>query len=256
MKKLNVKYVILFFVSVLVLTSCMGERGNKQTGSAVGVVRFDTKTFKNVLDVTETDAFFWIGFDQVSTGVCLFVDYEIDYDAPENSYESVLANGYLTVIITKKEVVDNFDMAYSVSDTSIIMKDEVTIYEPVLGKEFYYVKGMAFFYSVVDVPNKQDLYWSLSCNIQDIVKTENGVRYYDVYLRCYKIFPIRTESSEKRYCLNAYDMKSYFEKIAREENNLGSDTFKLRINYPSTINDDQITWSQVTIENIPVVTFE
>jgi len=243
MKKLNVQSVFLFFISVLLFVSCMGPGKNTESGYAVGVVRFDMKTFQNVLDVDDVTSFYNIKFTNTSEGACFIVVYEIDYDAPENSYESILANGFITVSILESKELDQFNMLSSITDTSKVLSNELHILDPIIGGEFYYVKGMGFFSTALEIPPDQKMYFILSCNMQDEAKIDNGQRVYDVFLRT-TIDRASSKTPEKTGILNAYNMKYFMEKFARDEKALGNTTIRLRFNYASAIKDDQITWSQ------------
>ena len=257
MKKLSLKHVILFFVSMLLFASCLGEGRNTESGPAVGVVRFDMKTFQNVLDVDATTSFYSIRFKNINEGACLYVLYEIDWDDPENSSENILAKGYLTVSILDSKELDQFNMNYyGITDTTQMIANEFEIIDPIYNNDFAYIRGMGFFGSILEMPADQKMYWDLSCNMQDDAKIDNDVltnnkRVYDVFLRSI-VERTSSKSPEKIGMLNAYYMEPFMEKIARDEKNLGHTTVRLRINYPSAIKDGQITWSQQTSNEISI----
>ena len=248
MMKLNLQRVIMFFVSLLLFASCMGEGVNKDSRSAVGVVDLDAKTYsKKVLYLSEDFAIYSGRIVNTDFGAYLYVYYEIDYDAPENSYENVEANGYLTASYMEViQELDQFRMEYAVTDTTKALTNEVAILDPIVSGDLGYVRGKGFFFSFIEIPADQKLYWDLSCDMMNHVKEVYGQRYYDVYLRSYlhPEYPVSTKSLDHSYVLNAFDMRSYLERIALEEKSLGNSTFKLRFNYVSKIDDEILTWGQ------------
>jgi len=251
MKKLNLQRVIMCFVSLLLFVSCWEGGANKESGYAVGVVRLNETIFANVLDVSEYESFYSSLFANSYPGACFQVYYELDYDDPDNTYENVVANGFYKVIIIDKYELDRFDMAYSLTDTTKALADEVAIEDPILSGDLAYVKGMGFFYSILEIPAEQKMNWILSCDLQNIAKEENGQRYYDVFLRS-TVYQSSSKSPENTGVLNAYNMKYYLEMVAHEVKSLGNTTFKLRFNYVSKIEDEILTWSQQESTDISV----
>ena len=249
MKKINLQNVVLFFISLLLFTSCIGTNSNSESGYIVGVVRIETKTFKPVLDVSDDVAFYSVRFENTNPGACLHVYYELDFDSPENSYEVVASRGYFTVNILDKVELDQWYMSHYPDTTSQVLTDEVALLDPAMGGEVAYVKGMAFFGSILEIPAGQTMYWRLSCDMQDYMKEEGGSRYYDVFLRA-TVKTSSNKSPERTGSINAYDMQSYLERIARDEKNRDSKEFKIRFNYVSEIKDEVITWKQQ--ESLPI----
>jgi len=246
MKKISgLQYVVLFFSSLLMFTSCItGEGGTKDSGPAFGVVGISDKTFENVLYVDEITAFYNIRFANKYPGDCFYVYFELDHDAPENSYENLVTKGYYTINVIDMDDISRWELAYSLTDTSQVLPNEVPLLEGFLEGEIYnYVKGMAFFASGIEMPSDQQMIWDLSYNSMDIVKEEGGQRYYDLFLRAMVRYP-GSKSPEKRGVINAFNMKSYLEMVAQREKTLGSSTFKIRINYAAEIKDETITWKQ------------
>ena len=254
MKKISgLQYVVLFFSSLLMVSSCMtGEGGNKWSGPAFGVVGISNKTFENVLEIDESTSLYNIRFANKYPGDCFYVYIELDYDAPENSYENVTAKGYFTVNIVDMDDVAEGRVSYSLTDTSQVLPNEVPLLEGILEGEIYnYVKGLVFFASGIEMPSDQQMTWGLSYNSLDIVKEEGGLRYYDVFLRA-TVRSAGSKSPEKRGVVNAFNLKSYLEMVAQREKTLGSANFKLRINYASDIKNETITWKQQESKDISV----
>ena len=253
MRKLNLQSVILFFVSLWLLTSCIdGEEQNRQSGTTVGVVRTDYESGKNLLDVSAVDAFYSIRFAQDKEGDCFLVTYLIDYDREENSNANLIANGYYTVDIMLKEDVNKWAVNSMLTDTSKTLLNEVEIQDPIWDGDYMYIKGVFFMYHLIEIPTDQNMAWNLSYDYDNLSSEEDGQRCYDIYLRA----TIRREgdrSKEKITIANAFEMKNYMEMVANKEKESGKSEFRLRIHYPYEINEDgQITWKSKHSREISV----
>ena len=255
MKKLSLQHVILLCVSLMLFASCMGEGSNRESGYIVGVVRLHEVSGIKVLYIDDYNSLYSIAFANTNLDACLQVYYELDYDLPENSYDNLIANGYYTVTILDKMELDPFVMSYSLTDTSRVLNNELPITEPLYNRDIIaYIKGWSFICNVIELPEGQEMSWDLSCDMSDYVKEENNQRKYDVFLRSY-LKPGATASTKSNitaYPVNAYNMRSYMDRIARDEKALGSTSFTIRFNYPSKIEDDVITWSSVESNAISV----
>ena len=259
MKKLNLQYVILFFVAMLLLSSCIGDKRNVISTSAFGVIRFDYGKFRNVLDVSANESFYHIQFQTAAEGDCFWVYYELDYDLPENSMENVLdadGNYTYTISLMLKESVDLGTLYYTLMDTSTVLANEVAIIEPMSEGAFWYIKGNVFLVSTLEIPDNQTMWWDLSYDYTNMVSESGNRRYYDLYLRA-TIRDKGTKTPEQISVPIAFDMYSYLSTAALKEKELGGDAFTIRIHYPSAISEDGIiTWDyQDTTESIPVAYF-
>ena len=243
MNRVILQRVILFFISLLLFSSCMGEGRHVETGQTFGVVRFDYKSGLNLLDVSEVDVFYSIRFKEAYEGNCFLIAYEIDFERPENSFEMVNATGYLTVDILDKMDVDRWPVT-SVTDTSQAMTNEVAIISPTYSGEFYYIKGMFFIISSLEIPTNQTMTWHLSYDMDNMMTEEYGQKYFNIYLRTTYVNP-GTYSKETIGVANAFEMKYLMENIVKQVKEAGGELFKFRIHYPSSISEDgQIKWDK------------
>ena len=244
MKKFDLQRVVLFWVSLLLLSSCIGEEPKISFGNAVGVVSIENKTFKKVLDVGNNVSFYSIMLVNKNPGACFYIYYEFDKDSPENSDENVAANGYYTTThMQLSEELERIGMLYSITDTSNVLTNEVAVITPILNEYFAYINGVGFIFSVLDISSEQEMDWNLSCDFENMVKEEDGKRYYDVFLRS-TVHQSSTNPTTRVNVINPFNMKDFLESIAQEEKNLGNEKFTLRFNYASEIKDDKITWKQ------------
>lgn len=246
MKKLNL-FGIVFLMAIGMLTSCLGEGSNSSSGTAIGVIRTDFRTFTNVLDISEYESFSSPAFGNMSEGSCCIVAYTLNYDLPENSTEMVKTNGYYTVTVAQKEEIEQFYMAYSLTDTTRLLDHEMPIINPVYENAGQYVKGRLFIAHLVKQPEDQKTAYHLSYDPQftDIKEGSNGNRIYDVFLRATVVAEGSKTSEERLSELYAYNMSNYFNEVANMEDGLGKKTFDIRFNYVSDIKDGtDMVWKQ------------
>ena len=251
MKKFILKNVVLFFVTLLLITSCMGEGKSVESGQTFGVVRFDYKTSYNLLDVSDYESLYSIRFQttEINDGDCYLVAFEIDHGIPENSLESVNANGFLSVTIIDKAPIERWAVSPLLTDTSKVMTNEVAITSSTLN--WQYVKGIFFTVSSLEIPSNQTMNWNLSYDMDNTLTEEHGQKFYNVFLRT-TIRSQGTFAKEAIVVANAFNMNYYLKSIAKEVKETGGKSIILRINYPSEISkDEQITWKYEAID-IPV----
>ena len=253
MKNFILQKIGLFFASLLLFSSCLEEGRNFQSGHTFGIVRFDFMSGKNLLDVSEIESFYHIRFQDTYDGNCFFVYYEIDFDAPENSYESIEANGYITVDHIDKMDVDRWPLSSNpfASDTTKAMMDEVVINDPVSDGNIVYFKGLMFVISELKMPADQTLYWHLTYDRDNSYTEQNGQIFVNLILRAAINRP-GTKSSDNVGIANAFEMNHFFTDFATKVKESGSKTFKIRFYYPTEISEEgQMKWEFKNTNDIP-----
>lgn len=246
MKKVKVFGAILM-MAVLMFTSCLGDGNNSITRTNAGVIRMDSKTFRNVMDLSEYESIYSPAFANMTPGACCYAYYELDYDLAENSNEMVKANGYYTVTVMQKEEVDQFYMLNSLTDTTKLMVKETPITNPVYENGGSYVKGRLFITHQIKQPEDQKTVYNLSYDPQfeNIEKGTSGNRTYDIFLRA-TINSEGSKTSEEKLYSYAYNMDDFFKRVANIEKGLGNKTFDIRFNYVSAIDTAKnvMTWKK------------
>jgi len=225
------------------LPSCLEGGSNTMTDTVVGVVRFDTKTFRNVLDVAANAAFYSPAFANMEEGACCHIYYELNYEDPSNTAEMLAANGYYTVTVMDKVELNRYSLRLGADTSLTAATDETPIVEA--GQVFGYVKGIVFMAHKLIRPADQRTDWEFSYNWNNPSVNEDGDNVYDLYLRA-KIRIADTKTAEEAYESCAYDMKGFLESAAQVEKNLGKTLVILRFHYVSEINDGVATWSVQT----------
>ncbi|MDR2765531.1 MAG: hypothetical protein LBB90_10955 [Tannerella sp.] len=247
MKKWNLKWMnaVLWITAMTLFTSCLEGGRNTTSGTIIGVVRFDTKTFKNVLDVYG-GTFYAPQFDTMQEGTCCIIVYELDFNAPENDATLLQTYGYYTVTISYKEDIDKYALSTVLTDTTAVMPEETAVMDPI-NSTLGYLNGILFLAHQLKKASDQRETWYLSYDPQATVKEENGRQIYDVYLRT-TVRVSSTKTPEDGYDLCAYDMKYFMENAAQRVKSTGNTSFYIRFNYVSEIKDDTLTWGYKDLE--------
>jgi hypothetical protein len=211
----------------------------------IGIVRFDTKTLRNVLDVFG-GTFYAPQFETMQEGACCIFVYELDFNAPENDMAMLQANGYYTVTISYKEDIDKYSLSSVMTDTTTVLPDETAVIDPA-SNTLGYLKGILFMAHQLKKASDQRETWHVSYDPQATAKEENGRQIYDVYLRTtVRVSSVKTQ--EDGYDLCAYDLQYFMESAAQKAKSAGNATFSVRFNYVSEISDDALTWKYKDME--------
>jgi hypothetical protein len=256
MKKISL-FISLMLLSIVGLTSCLQRGSTKSGGYAYGVLTTSTQNYAPVLNsivgiVSSPQLTEWSKNGNMIPGYCYYFKYEIDHDIPENSSASSQANGYYTVTITEIYELPTYTVNWSPADTTTVLPGEI----PVLNAyaSLTYAGGYAYIQQIVNQPSDMRLNWSMSYDYNSISNPteENGVRYYDLFVRA--IGEGGTKPKVDTPYLNAYNMSNFFGFAAENEKKLlganynnSSSTFSFRIFYVKEIKEDGIlTWESHT----------
>ena len=246
MKMKKTSLLGVFFLSVMLMfTSCLGDGSNVSSGTVIGVVRFDTETFRNVLDVSEYQSLYSIAFKDMNEGDCCTVYYELDMDDPENQSEKLQLNKYYTIKVLNKASISKYNISNSLTDTTKLLTNEISIDNPIYGNSNFYIKGNLFLVHEFDEPTDQKSLWNISYDPKNMVAGEGKDKVYNVYIRATNT---GTQSTKLTYQTNAYNMGYYLKQIANQEKNLNNESFKLNFNYVSEIKDSIFVWKANTLD--------
>ncbi len=254
MKK-KVLYGATFLVAIMMMfTSCLGDGDNQiSLNNQPGVIRFDMKTSKNVMDTGYGPIYNPI-FDNSSNfqeGGCYLVSFTLNQDRVENSNGQAAANGYYTVDLLASPTLIEKGMTFSsIRDTTEVYPDEQALTSAIVSSGegqymFFYVNGYAFIQSYFTGLNKQETAWELSYNgsVSSSMVEVDGKHVYDLYLRA-TITKEGSTPSEDFAPINAYYIKGYVDQINQAEQNNSAGAFYFRINYIKSIKDGVATWGQ------------
>ncbi|MDR1747094.1 MAG: hypothetical protein LBR49_07480 [Tannerella sp.] len=238
--------VLLMAVAFMMFTSCLEGGTNTRTGTVTGVMRLDLATGKTVLDVPDYYAgyvaFYSPQFQNINPGACCIVNYELDFELPENSSEILAINNYYTVTVSEIQELDVFNVKTVQTDTAAMLPDEVPVLDPAYSIEGY-VQNHMFVVQLINQPSDQKTNWDMSCNIMQDPIEESGQRIYDLFVRA-SVGTAGSKSSVDMSLINAYNVGYLLTSIAQKEKNLGNSEVYLRFNYVSSIKDGELVWGK------------
>ena len=248
------------FLSAFLLTSCL-EGGSVLEGGTLGVVSYGKTTPYIIKTPMNGDLYTpslnsLINNGELSTGDCVYFQYRYDSKLPENAPNLVALNEYLTITLIDMMLINKSNLISYLTDTALVLPNELPIIKGC--KEDLLFEGYLFMATTVSIQEDVELEWNMSYDPANMMPvTENGERYYDVFLRA----TIRKGSDKvlkyEASPINAYYMLHYLQNAASiERTNLGSaykedsSTITVRLNYASSIDavTNEITWKSDLLE--------
>lgn len=229
--------------AALLLTSCLGDGNNSFSNSGFGVGGV-SKSYKPVLN-TQFGALYSPGVN-IMPDVCYMASFEVDLSSPENDNAAV--NGYYTAVISGlQEIAKGNTNFYARTDTAKLLDNEIVVKNMASGSyiEKYFFMGMNFDARKSQV-NNYTLYW----NQFDTATVEEGISTYHLFLRAVKTAEGTGETTTSASEFQAFKIGDVLEQIMKKEGKNGAESFNLKINYLSGINEKDstdLTWSSVKV---------
>lgn len=227
--------------ALLLLTSCLGESNNTMSRSSFAVAGVSDRTYVTVLN-TNIGALYSPSLNtSVVNGSCYLVSYELDLNSPENA--NAATNGYYTATtLNVSDEISNGLCNYAPTDTSTLIKDEIPVKNLFASSDYgVYVDGHLFLFLTLDMlkdqRNAYTLYWDRSKEATEV----DGVPTYDLFIRASKSVDGTGSTVTSTGEVRAFDAKNIVETINRMEANNKSTTFTLKVNYLSSINENDST---------------
>lgn len=232
--------------ALLLLTSCLGEGNNSFSNSGFGVGGVSEKSYKTILN-TAYGALYSPNVS-IMPDVCYLASFEVDLSSEENV--NAAANGYYMATISGlQEITKGTTDFYSTPDTTALLNNEVVVKNMISGSyiEKYMFLGMAYDAHKNQV-NRYTLYWNQTAT--DSVLVEDGVSTYSLFLRAVRTNDGTGETLSSTSEYQAFKVGDVLESIMKKEGMKGADSFNLKINYLSNINEKDstdLTWSSVKV---------
>lgn len=252
MKKINL-YCMAVVAVLMLLTSCLGDSGNRKESrnTQFAVARTDSKTFKTVLYVNGAIIYSPAAELQVTPGNCYTVDYEIDFNSPENA--NAATNGYYIATIGNINELDKGSAIPQITDTTALMENEQVIND--LGVVFGgYIDGYMLIAAKLNQLKSQQTQWNLYYDMsQEVKENSNGERYYDMFVRAIKRVDGEGSTPSETLVYRVYEVKRFIEECLKKEKEAGKPRCIFRINYLKSINEKDST--DLKWDNYPA-TFE
>lgn len=230
--------------ALVLLTSCLGEGDNSFTNQSFGVGGV-SDSGKLVLHTAFGDLHSPTA--TILPDVCYYAAFEVDLSSVEN--ENAAVNGYYTATISAMQEIEkgtaNF---YATPDTSALLDGEITIKNVVSGSyiEKYFFLGMTSDMRK-NQTNRYQLYW----NQTDSVTKESNISTYHLFLRAQKVNAGSGETATSATEFQSFRIGDVLESIMKKEGANGAESFNLKINYLSSINEKDstdLTWTSLKVE--------
>ena len=258
MKKFGL-FMVLTLFSVVSFTSCLGDNGNTENITDLGVLGYGSGNL--VLrglgpTIYSPEITAWFNAGNMEIGGCYLYDYRIDYDLPENSESMFLTNGYYTVSINSIYAYGQYSMSYELTDTSTVQMGEIAVQDGLFSGDYsIYSRGHLFTTQIASLPNDiKSVNWDISYDSETMMPTEaDGERFYDLFLRASTYDESESKTVESYYFRNAYNIQYYIINAANKEKDYlagfytETSSIKLRLNYAESIKDGVITWNSKVI---------
>ncbi len=235
MKKYSLFFIFIFLSGILI-TSCLGDSGQRITiTNQPGVV---IKS-ENDIKVELRDSVF-IHSTSLSSGVdngdCILLDYTLDYSLPVNA-DSGRREGFYTVEDVKFERIPQFTLG-SVLDT--LTKDSVNERRISQIQDRYgFIQDRFFLFTsnIVDSTDQINRYELAYNPASNPVSDKDYARLYNLYLRVFRD-TLHNEgegvTNPKTVYVNAFNLT----EISEKERNAQNDSLFIKINYVSSFTTD------------------
>jgi hypothetical protein len=246
MKKLS--FIGLLSVCTLLFTSCLEGGSNEQSRNGVpGVVRFDAKIMKTVIDAPDFYPFAFYDPNMASLGLmeedCVIFGYSVNYNDAANA--SFQTTGIIEGTITSISVLTQYSVQPSLIDTTKLMDQEQPIaYAVAASGGWLYLSNKLFLASEFKQKTDQKTNWLLYYDPELPTKEIDGKKVYSLFLRA----TLQTEGKAPEIngsVINAFEARRFFESISNFEKNQGKKEAYFQINYIKEIKEDStFTWGQ------------
>lgn len=245
----TLKWMGVVAAATLCLTSCLGDGNNTASGSCFAVAGVAERSYMPVFNTAAYGPLYSSVYaSQLVTGDCYAVSYEIDFGSTENADAS--SKGYYTANVEILDQIQSGAYSYAQTDTTALLPNEFALTNA--GINMYsgaFVDGHLFVGLAFDGDDKQVNRYALYWNTQEEATKEDNISTYHLFLRATK----EREGSGTTAAIteySAFNIGKDIENIARKEGREGAESFNLKINYLSSINEKDstdLTWKSFSI---------
>lgn len=242
----------LLAVCTLLMTSCLGEGSNQSSGVGYGVIDYSDKTFKPIIKTggvpfysPEVENF--VNKGEANQGDCCIFAYTLDGDIPQNSNESVAANGYYTITVSQYGDIKRHGIQSSLRDTAVIVPNEMLVTSIDMSNTGLLIdKGVKMLFLATvheDIVKDQKQEFNMSYAMDQEPEVINGANVYNLFLRVEKTAGDKGTTSTQAL-MNAFDMTNFITSLQYKEEQNNKKELKFRINFANELNADstKITW--------------
>ncbi|MDR1557227.1 MAG: hypothetical protein LBS88_09400 [Tannerellaceae bacterium] len=260
MKKLF--YSGLMAACMMMMASCLESGSNEQQREgAVGVIRFDTKSMKMVIECFDFYPFLYyapgLETTELNDGDCVLFGYVVDLSNEANTdYQTT---GIIQGNISTISRLDQFPCSPYLIDTAKLMEKEQPIAYAVSSNGGYlYFSQKLFVASNFSYKEKQQTDWHLYYDPELPAKNVDGKNVYSLFLRAtIKVEDSTGSTQNGNVIINTFNAENFFNATQNLEKNLGKDKVYFRINHIKEIKEDStFVWAESDLLDINIAQSE
>ncbi|MDR1258196.1 MAG: hypothetical protein LBK65_02795 [Tannerellaceae bacterium] len=247
----------LFSACILMLSSCLEGGSNEQSQSGVcGIIRFDMKTMKTVIDAPGYPYSFYdpqIEYLGFSDNDCILFSYNVNYsDEINTNYQTT---GIVQGSISNVSLIDQWRCISEVINDSVsLIENEQPIAYAVStnGPSFYYSERL-FLTSDFERNTEQRTSWYLYYEPELPTKEVEGKVVYSLFLRAVMTAQGKAPLVQGSV-INVYNTGNFFGETTRIEKEKGKSEVNFQIHYINDIGEDRssFTWVKSDVLSIPI----
>jgi hypothetical protein len=259
MKKLF--YGGLITACIMMLGSCLESGSNEQQREgAVGVIRFDTKSVKMVIESPDFYPFLYYGPGlesiELNEGDCVMFGYSVDFNSDVNvDYQTT---GIIQGTISQIARLDQFSCTSYLIDTTTLMGEERPIAYAVSSSGGYlYFSGKLFLVSDFSYKEKQQIQWHLYYDPELPAENTDGKNIYSLFLRTTILVDDVNGTTQQGSVINTFNAVNFFNATQNIEKNLGKEKVYFKINHIKEIKEDStFTWAESDLLEVNIAQSE
>lgn len=231
----NKELYSIFIVCLLMMSSCLWDTNTQITVGEQEAV-YQTRPTQGFF--VEGGRFLYGTNLGVSgnNGDCFLIQYSFDSAAPELQNSDSLS----IELIENPVPVDLWPVDKNWTDTTVVLKDEM-LTKAITGRDFY-IRGRLFLWSTHTVVENQKDSFMISYNPENLYTQEDGKRIYNLYLRAIARIEVgegeELPKGQQLNLVNAFSVEEFYNMVSALEEEKGSNTFSIAINYASAFNKD------------------
>lgn len=227
--------------AMALFTSCLGEGSNTYSATQFAVGGISETSYQTVLNTPAGPIYSAALEGRVVDGACYQVAYEVDSSSPENA--NATTNGYYVATVSAlAEITEGVCQFYDVPDTTSLLADELPL-QNLMGYQQLgiYVDGHLFLGGTLNKKNEQQNRWTLYWDRLKEPVEDNGVNSYDLFIRVQKTAEGTGSSETATTEPRAFGLEQVLEAVNAAEKAEGKETYALKINYLTAINERDST---------------
>lgn len=239
-------FAVAFTAILLLLTSCLGDDGGNSGTLRQVFVKARYANMRTFLDAPNGDVYYSDRVIDLTPGDWYLIDFSYDMNSPENL--NAAENGFIVVnLLANPEPISKGIVNREGSDLEKPIDGEFPLIDGLTG--FGYMLNDLFISSKFKALTDQRSQFFMIFDYSQEPEVEQGQSVYNVYIRAKVTLEGKSPSGEANL-LTYYNVEHIMEVINQQEKNKGNDSFYLKVNYVSEINEEtgELKWESSRTE--------